>query len=218
MGCSIETNNLNSFTGHTSRNHKNHKLRDFQKPVREVNHKFRDFQKPVREVSDFQSNDTDQSCNVEAGFSLASTSCPTLDSTEEDEPDRVQNVDSEILQHKLASLFLRMQCLLHVSKHAIQGIIEECNDILSLSKFHTTEILKEIFAKHDIEVKEEIIQEISNSVFDTNPVLFSTSEEGTLSTDYRRNKYFREHFSIIEPTELLYDQTSKIKKKKKSLC
>ncbi|XP_071337763.1 uncharacterized protein [Trachinotus anak] len=102
-----------------------------------------------------------------------------------------------------------MQCLLHVSKHAIQAIIEEFNDILSLSKFHTTEILKEVFAKHNIEVEEEIIQEISNSVFDKNPVLVTTSEKGTLSTDYRRNKYFREHFSIIEPTELLYDRTSK---------
>ena len=36
-----------------------------------------------------------------------------------------------------------------------------------------------------------------------------TSEKGTLSTDYRRNRYFREHFSIIEPTELLYDRTSR---------
>ncbi len=188
VGCSFETNLLNSFTGHTSRNHKNHKLRDFLTPLRVVH--------------DFQSNDTDQPCNVdpEAGFSLASTSSPRLDSTEEGEPDHVQNVDSEILQHKLASLFLRMQCLLHVSKHAIQAIIEEFNDILSLSKFHTTEILKEVFAKHNIEVEEEIIQEISNSVFDKNPVLVSTSEKGTLSTDYRRNRYFREHFSIIEPT------------------
>lgn len=36
------------------------------------------------------------------------------------------------------------------------------NDILSISKFHTTEILKEVFAKHIIEVEEEVIQEISN--------------------------------------------------------
>lgn len=120
VGCSFETNRLNSFTGHTSWNHKNHKLRDFLTPV--------------RVVSDFQSNDTDQPCNVdpEAGFSL--TSSPRLDSTEKGEPDCAQNVDSAILEHKLASLFLRMQCLLHVSKHAIQAIIEEFNDIFSTLK------------------------------------------------------------------------------------
>ncbi len=33
VGCSFETNLLNSFTGHTSRNHKNHKLRDFLTPL-----------------------------------------------------------------------------------------------------------------------------------------------------------------------------------------
>lgn len=42
-----------------------------------------------------------------------------------------------------------------------------------------------------------------------NPVLVITSEKGTLLTDYRRNRYFREHFSIIEPTELLCNRTSK---------
>ena len=67
----------------------------------------------------------------------------------------------------------------------------------------------EVFAKHNIEVEEEVIQEISNIVFENNPVLVTTSEKGKLSADYRRNRYFREHFSIIEPTELLYDRTSR---------
>lgn len=86
------------------------------------------------------------------------TSIPRFDSTEKREPDCVHNVDSEILEHRLASLFLCMQCLLHVPKHAIQAIIDEFNDILSLFKFHTTEILKEVFAKHNIEVREEVIK------------------------------------------------------------
>lgn len=94
-------------------------------------------------------------------------------------------------------------------KHAIQTVIDEFNDILSLSKFHTTEILKEVFAKHNIEVEDEVIQDISKTLLEKNPVLVTTSEKGKLSTDYRINRYFREHFSIIEPTELLYDRTSK---------
>lgn len=35
------------------------------------------------------------------------------------------------------------------------------------------------------------------------------SEKGTISTDCRRNRCFKEHFSIIEPIEFLYDRTSK---------
>ena len=87
-------------------------------------------------------------------------------------------------------------------KHAIQTV-------WSLSKFHTTAILKEVFAKHNIEVGEEIVQELCNIVFEKNPIRVTTSEKVTLSTDYRRNRYCREHFSIIEPTELLYDWTSR---------
>ena len=147
MGCSFKTNPLSSFTGHTSRNHKNHKLRGF------LTH--------IRVVSDFQSNDTDQTCNADPEAGCSSASCPGLDSTEKSELDFVQNVDSEIFEHRLASLFLRMQCLLHVSKNAIQAIIDEFNDILSLSKFHATDILKEVFAKYNIEVEEKVIQEIS---------------------------------------------------------
>ncbi|XP_036952445.1 uncharacterized protein LOC119018692 isoform X1 [Acanthopagrus latus] len=195
VGCSFATNRLNSFTGHTSRNHKSHNLRNFLTPVRVVN--------------DFPSDDIAQPCSVdpEAGVSL--TCSPSLDSTENGRPDCAQNVDSEILQHKLASLFLRMQCVLHVPKHAIQAIIDEFSDILSFSKFHTTKILKDVLAKHNIEVEEDVIQEISSTVFEKNPVLVTTAEKGALSTDYRRNRYFKEHFSIIEPTELLYDRTSK---------
>lgn len=144
------------------------------------------------------------------GAEVSLTIIPTIESTEKQEPDCL-DLDSEILEHKLASLFLRMQCLLHVPKHVIQTIIDEFNDILSLSKFHTTEILKEVFAKHNIEVEEEFIQEISNTILEKNPVLVTTSEKGKLSTDYRRNRYFRQHFSIIGPTELLYDFS-------KSLC
>lgn len=46
-------------------------------------------------------------------------------------------------------------------------------------------------------------------VFQKNPVVVCTSDKGTLSTDYRRNRYFKDHFSIVEPTEQLYEHTSK---------
>lgn len=96
---------------------------------------------PVRVPSDFQFNDTEPGCSVSPGAGVSLPSIPTLESTEKQEPDCVHNVDSEILEHRLASLFLCMQCLLHVPKHDIQTIIDKFKGILSLSKFHTTEIL-----------------------------------------------------------------------------
>ena len=144
-GCSFETNLSNSFTEHVSQKHKNHDLRYFRPSVRDT------------VASGVESNDTDQPS--ETGLSLTSSG---LDSTER--ADCVDNVDAEILEHKLASLFLRMQCMLHVSKSAIQAIVEEFHDILSFFKFHTSAVLKEVFAKHNIEIEEEVVQEISNTV------------------------------------------------------
>lgn len=86
----IHTYHLNSFTGHISPKHKHHTLRDFRTSV--------------RVGSGVQSNDTDQPSNdgAKKGFSL--TDRPTLD----DETDCVENADADILEHKVASFFLRI--------------------------------------------------------------------------------------------------------------
>lgn len=69
--------------------------------------------------------------------------------------------------------------------------------------------MKEILAKHKIEVNSSVLQEISNSIVQTNPLLLTMSEKDSLSTDHRRNIYFKEHFSVIEPTEYLYNTAHK---------
>lgn len=42
-------------------------------------------------------------------------------------------VDVDILEHKVVQLFLSMQTVLHISKSAIQKIVEQVNDILDFS-------------------------------------------------------------------------------------
>ena len=102
-------------------------------------------------------------------------------------------VDSETLQHKLASLFLCMQTVLHVSRGSTQKIVEDLHNILSYSNIHTLSSVKDILSKHNIEVNDSVLQEISNALVQTNPLLLTTSDRGLLSTDYRRNSYFKEH-------------------------
>ncbi|XP_034051009.1 uncharacterized protein LOC117531911 isoform X2 [Thalassophryne amazonica] len=120
----------------------------------------------------------------------------------------VEDVDSEILEHKLASLFLCMQTVLHVSRAATQKIVEDLRNLLSFSNIHTLRSVKEILSKHETEVNDCVLQEISNAIVQTNPLLL-TIEKGSLSTDHRRNIYFKEHFSVVEPTEYLYNTAHK---------
>lgn len=65
--------------------------------------------------------------------SVASTSFQD-DSSYVFEEERVDNLEYETIEHKIASLFLCMQTVLHVSGSAVQRIVEEIRDILICSK------------------------------------------------------------------------------------
>ena len=190
--CDFETNNLKSFSSHKSRNHKNHTLRKIQ----------------TSEFSESEPHVVDQPFDdlVEAG---TSQSVLTQESCENVSSEYLEDVDAKTLEHKLASLFLCMQTLLHVSKNAVQKIVEEFHDILQFSKFHSLQKIKEVLTKHNIEIDDSVAQEINEAIFKTNPLILTTEPKGVLSTDHRRNQYFKEHFPITEPTEYLYEQTHK---------
>lgn len=79
----------------------------------------------------------------------------------------------------------------------------------SFSNIHALNSVKEILSKHEIEVNDSVLQEISNAIVQTNPLLLTTLKKGSLSTDHRRNIYFKEPFSVVEPTEYLYNTAQK---------
>lgn len=195
LRCVFKTNKLSSFSCHRSRNHKTHTLKDFRTSI-------------TTDTED-ESNDIGQPLEDDLEAGTSSQSCLRQESVEEGSAESVEDVNVETLEHKLASLFLCMQTVLHVSKSATQKIVEEFNAILYFSKFHTLQNIREILTKHNIEIDDSVVQEITDAIFQTNPLLVTTSDKGTLSTDYRRNTYFKEHFSVIEPTEYLYDRTHK---------
>lgn len=98
---------------------------------------------------------------------------------------------------------------LHISRETTQKVVEELHSILSFASYQTLRTVKEILLRHTIEVDSSVLLEISDAIVETNPLLVTTSEKGCLSTDYRRNLYFQEEFSIIEPTEYLFNSAHK---------
>lgn len=188
LRCTFKTNTRSTFSSHRSRNHKTCTLKDFQTIE--------------RADTEYEANNGEES-DCEAGTSSQHSVRP--DEVEE----IVEHVDSETLKHKLASLFLYMQTVLHVSRGATQTIVEDLHDLLSFSSIQTLNSVKDILSKHNIETNDSVLQEISNAIVQTNPLLLTTSEKGSLSTDHRRHLYFKEHFSVIEPTEYLYNTAHK---------
>lgn len=127
----------------------------------------------------------------------------------EDTTELLESVSYETVEHKIATLFLSMQTFLHVSRSAVQKIVEEIHDILTSSKFHCFPSVAEVLRKHKISTESSLIQEIVDSIFSSHPLLTALSEKGCLSTDYRRNLYFKENYPFIGPVEYLYKQNCK---------
>lgn len=181
LGCTFKTNTRPTFSSHKSRNHRNCTLKDFRTIV-----------------SSNTEDEASEQYDCEAGTSQNSVRADEVEEI-------VEDVDNETLEHKLASLFLHMQTELHVSRSATQNIVEDLHNLLSFSNIQTLKSVKEILTRYEIEVNDSVLQEISDAIVQTNPLLLTTSKKGCLSTDHRRNLYFKEHFSIIEPTEYLYN-------------
>lgn len=87
-----------------------------------------------------------------------------------------------------------MQTVLHISKSAIQKIVVEFHDNLHFSKFHSLKRIKEMLTKHNTVLDDSAVNEINEAIFKRNPLFLTTQVKCALSTNHRRNSYFKEPF------------------------
>lgn len=148
--------------------------------------------------------------NFEVGDSQGNEVGGSQDNVSADELEECdENVDNKILAHKWDALFLSMQTVLHVPRRSAQVVVEDLHNIQSFSSANDVKNVREVLLKHKIEVNDLLLQDISDVLVRNNAPLSTTSKKGCLSTDHRRNSYFNEHFSVIQPTEYLYNPAGK---------
>lgn len=190
LDCQFKTDSYSGFSSHRSRKHKRHTISD------------------LRSGGGCSQGEPDSIPEVtsEASTSIQgnSGSC-----SREDGENSLESTSFEIIEHQIAKHLLSMQTVLHVSRSAVQKIVEETNYILTASKSLFFQSVSEVLQKHNISVENSLVQEIVESVLLSNPLLVTTSAKGCLSTDYRRNLYFKQNFPFIEPVEYLYQQNCK---------
>ncbi|XP_056336525.1 uncharacterized protein LOC130247306 isoform X1 [Danio aesculapii] len=181
LHCNFQTNVYVTFHSHKSKHHKTQTASDYKSSVVTVS----------RRDSD-NSPDSTSEC-------FEDTSHKEIES-EADEVD----VD-QILEKKLASLFLCMQTELGVSRNATKQIFHCLNEIQILSKPSIEKVIQDILCNHNCNVEQSVITEITEAVHRINP-LYATTEKGTLSTDYKWNIYFKQHFDVVEPVEFVFSR------------
>ncbi|XP_057181928.1 uncharacterized protein LOC130548896 [Triplophysa rosa] len=113
----------------------------------------------------------------------------------------------DLLHHKLASFFLRLQTVLHVSKAATQEIVNELASIFSVAEEFAPKIIEDVLNKHKCAVSDTVISAIKEIIVKANP-LSSLTKSGHFGTEYKRTIFYKEHFKVVEPVEYVLDVSS----------
>lgn len=106
----------------------------------------------------------------------------------------------------LVEVILKLECIFNVPSRCVDEIVEELQFIVgSASASVIKNIVCEPLENHGCTVEELVITDLVKRICQLNPVSVAFSKEGTLSTAYSRNIYFKEHFSVVEPIEYILD-------------
>lgn len=122
--------------------------------------------------------------------------------------DEFEHVSGESVKLKLASLFLRMQTLLHVSKSATQDIVDELYEIGTLAGECTKTSIENVLRQHNCNIEGTTLALITEAIQGTNPLGF-LSRSGPFGTDHKRSTFFKDNFPVIEPVEYVIDADRK---------
>ncbi|KAL6458608.1 hypothetical protein MHYP_G00320800, partial [Metynnis hypsauchen] len=190
-GCTFKSKVYSSFTSHRSRYHalaflENVKAELLYGPPLSEN------SDPLLDAGGYSSNNTES----------ADGDCFDFQSDDDDNEERDGIADK--IRNRLASLLLRMQAVLHVSKSATQEIVNELHEIGILAGELSKKTAENIFTELSCNIDEVTLKLLKETLQETNP--FSClSQSGPLGTEYKRQLFYKERFNVIEPTEYVLD-------------
>ncbi|XP_013889855.1 uncharacterized protein LOC106537035 [Austrofundulus limnaeus] len=179
-GCSFKSRVISTFTAHKSRYHHAAAFVDFKPDL------------VVKCHSEVVVNDEDFDELVSSDSLLP-------------EPE-VQTVQNSI-QRRIASLLLRLQAVLHVSQSAIQEIVDELFDVGECAGQITRDKIENILKVHNCS-SEDLTASLTEALQSANPLTL-LSREGPLGTEFKRQSFYRQNFTVIEPVEYVLNRHKK---------
>jgi hypothetical protein len=108
--------------------------------------------------------------------------------------------ERELFLKNLALFYLKFSSKYHMPASTIQMVIEEIQAVHNVSqnclKTSVSRKLKEN------SISQAVINEITEKILDNDLFNNTHTEKGPLSTDYRRKKYYKEHFNYVAPVAM----------------
>lgn len=182
--CSFQTNACGTFKSHKNRKHNPYSLQDFKPGV-------------VREsgTQNFSDKFNDDALLAEQENADVSDN--------EDIVTEGQDL-SKTIELKFASILLKLENYFHVPSNAINELITDLQYMISsASVSSSTEVIHDTFQKHNLCVDHLVMKELISSLSSSNPLLKATTKDGPLATAFKRMKYYRDNFDIIDPVEMI---------------
>lgn len=177
--CSFKTNIYGTFALHRNRKHTLHSLDEFKDDI------LKRYENPSQtdQCSDLVNQEGEQS------------------DSDEFRDDDVK-VLPKLIERSLAHLMLKLESSFYVPNQCIDELVEELHFIShSASAPIMKDILQSCLKRHNCGIDEAIVSEIVNDICGANPISSSLRDGGSLSSAFKRRKYFNEHFSVVEPIE-----------------
>ena len=190
--CAYSTNVYTSFNAHKSRTHGDSSSADLFNHV---------------------STDEDSVGLSAAGSSVENVDlCEGLGPSEnedtlDDEDDGLCDMNQLNIQlrQNLASLFLKMQAILHVSDLAAQEIVHHLGQVFLLSRPLLKQNISEVLQKHSTIVNDAVLEEVVSVVMDSNVFVRATAEGAELSSNKRRKSYIERAYPVVMPFQYVIE-------------
>ncbi len=108
------------------------------------------------------------------------------------------------IQRRIASLLLHLQAVLHVSQSAIQETVDDLFNVGEFVRQITMQTTENILKEHNC-TSEELTASLTEALQSANPLTL-LSREGPLGTEFKRQSFYRQIFTVIEPVEYVLNR------------
>lgn len=181
--CHYSINVYSSFNAHKSRNHAGIDVLEFKNEI--------------------VLTDTDSpplQSGVESDEAGPSRNSPELDNPDCHRCDDTGELQDQ-LRNNLASLFLKMHSVLHVPAMAIQEIVDNLVQILSMSKPLVKDSIVIVLQEYHQSMSDARLNELVEPVMKSNVFVSATEEGAELSTAKWRKTFVRNKYSLMMPVQ-----------------
>lgn len=183
-GCTFRTNIYGTFKSHKNRKHLGYSYSDFKPGIVAE----RDSSSVSGEHGDTEESEEAQ-LEVQSSFQ------------------RDCSESLKMIEEKLAAVLLKLENILHVPSNAVDELLQDLHFLMSSASQTTLNaVVSDFCTKHNLALDATETEELASAFCLANPLIKAIGDQGPLGTAFKRKRYFKDKFQVVEPVEYVLDK------------